>query len=70
MIAFPTTTRTPIPCPAQPATPDEAQRLSRLLDYAEPWSENYFKLRKNLGAYRAGEFIDRITLEALLFPST
>lgn len=67
MIAFPTTERAPLKCPAQPATPDEASRLSRILDYAEAWSENYFKLRKPLGPFKAGEFIDRITLEALLF---
>ena len=45
----------------------EAARVSRILDFAEPWQVNYFKLRKPLGHYKAGEFIDRITLEHLLF---
>lgn len=70
MIAFPSTAARATPAyKAQPETPDEAARVSRLLDYATPWSLNYFKLRKPLGAFKAGEFIDRITLEALLFPA-
>jgi hypothetical protein len=67
MIAFPSPQMTAPRSPAEPATPDEASRLSRIMDYAEPWSPNYFKLRKALGPYKAGEFIDRITLETLLF---
>lgn len=48
----------------------EGERISRILDYSEPHSTNLFQLRKPLGRYAAGEFIDRITLEALLFPAT
>lgn len=70
MIAFPSTAARVAPAyKAQPETPDEAARLSRILDYAEAWSLNYFKLRKPLGPYKAGEFIDRITFEAMLFPA-
>jgi hypothetical protein len=47
-------------------SPAEAELVSRILDCAEPWGWNYFRLRKALGPYLAGDFVDRITLEVLL----
>lgn len=44
----------------------EDAKATTILDYAEPLNANYFKLRKKLGPYAAGEFVDRITLETLL----
>lgn len=45
---------------------EDSRLVSLILDYAQPWSLNYFRLRKPLGPYRAGEFVDRITLVVLL----